>query len=133
MARQDVDDQHDRKLTGKGKERGKQKRGRRTADEAMELSLVDWLVLDALCATAMAEGGAVRVGFTRDGGALAIGVYVGDEYGTEYVRPNEPLADACAEICEAWFNDGGSRFQERIERLEEALAAYRKEAAGTPA
>jgi hypothetical protein len=45
---------------------------------------------------------AVRVGLTRDGGALALGIYAGDEYGVEYVRPDEDLAAAVREISLGW-------------------------------
>ena len=47
-------------------------------------------------------GGALRIGLTRDGGALAIGVYMGDDYGTEYVRPDEDLPRAVREIAQGW-------------------------------
>jgi hypothetical protein len=35
-------------------------------------------------------------------GALAIGVYKGDEYGTEYVTPAESLEQAVREISQDW-------------------------------
>jgi hypothetical protein len=47
-------------------------------------------------------GGAVRIGLTRDGGALSIGIYAGDEYGVEYVRPGEDLAAEVRNIAEGW-------------------------------
>lgn len=45
---------------------------------------------------------AVRVGLTRDGGALAIGLYAGDEYGVEYIRPDDDLAEEVRAISLAW-------------------------------
>lgn len=40
----------------------------------------------------MAEaGGAIRFGKTRDGGAIAIGLYDGDEKRTEYLAPEDDL------------------------------------------
>lgn len=39
------------------------------------------------------RGGAVRFGYTRDGGAYAVGFYYGSESSTEYCRPNESLED----------------------------------------
>lgn len=40
----------------------------------------------------MAEaGGAIRLGKTRDGGAIAIGLYDGDEKRTEYLAPEDDL------------------------------------------
>lgn len=39
-------------------------------------------------------GGAVRFGYTRDGGAYAVGVYGdGDKPYTDYLRPGESLED----------------------------------------
>ena len=61
---------------------------------------VDYLV--ALILGHALQGGAIRVGLTRDEGALAIGVYQGDNYGTEYVRPTEDLGQAVREIALDW-------------------------------
>jgi len=36
-------------------------------------------------------GGAIRFGKTRDGGAIAIGLYDGDEKRTEYLAPEDDL------------------------------------------
>lgn len=36
-------------------------------------------------------GGALRLGYTRDGGAYAIGIYLDGESETEYVRPDEDI------------------------------------------
>lgn len=59
-----------------------------------------WLL--GLCIGLAMAGGACRVGLTRDGGALALGVYLGEEYGTEYVKPDEDLGTAVREIALAW-------------------------------
>jgi len=48
------------------------------------------------------SGGAIRVGLTRDGGALAIGVYQGEEYGTEYVTPHQDLLMELRQIEAGW-------------------------------
>jgi hypothetical protein len=61
---------------------------------------IEWLF--SLVVGASLTGGAIRVGLSRDGGALALGVYKGEEYGTEYVRPNEDLGMAVREIILAW-------------------------------
>lgn len=45
---------------------------------------------DAIAWTA-ALGGALRFGYTRDGGAYAIGIYLDGEAETEYVRPDENI------------------------------------------
>lgn len=43
--------------------------------------------------TVTSRGGAVRFGYTRDGGAYALGFYYGSEATTEYCRPSEDLED----------------------------------------
>lgn len=56
----------------------------------------DWEIanaelLRAVIAVVAGSGGALRLGYTRDGGAYAVGIYGdGDPY-TDYVRPNEDL------------------------------------------
>lgn len=42
-------------------------------------------------AVVAARGGALRFGYTRDGGAYAIGIYLGNDHYTEYVRPSEDI------------------------------------------
>lgn len=59
----------------------------------------------ALCIHFALLGGAIRFGLTRDKGALAIGCYLGDDVGTEYIRPQEDVAKACTEIVAAWSPD----------------------------
>jgi len=44
-----------------------------------------------LISTVTSRGGAVRIGYTRDGGAYALGLYYGGEATTEYCRPSESL------------------------------------------
>lgn len=60
----------------------------------------EWL-LGLIIGTALV-GGAVRVGLTRDGGALAVGMYLGEDRETEYITPNEDLGEAVREIALAW-------------------------------
>lgn len=82
-----------------GKRGPKSKRA--AADYKFEdLDGTEWLM--RLIIGAAISGAAIRVGLSRDGGALAIGVYVGDEYGTEYVRPADNLAQEVREISMAW-------------------------------
>lgn len=59
------------------------------------------LLLGLIIGMAM-DGGAIRVGLTRDMGALAIGIYKGEEYGTEYIRPNEDLSNEVRSISQGW-------------------------------
>jgi len=81
---------------------GRGKRGKReTAQYALDdYDGTQWLLGLAMGAALL--GGALRIGFTRDGGALALGVYAGADYGTEYVKPDEDLATAVREISLAW-------------------------------
>jgi len=56
----------------------------------------DWGSVDAellryAVAAVSVAGGAVRFGYTRDGGAYAIGVYDNGESDTDYVRPGEDI------------------------------------------
>ena len=45
-------------------------------------------------------GGAIRFGYTRDGGAYAVGLYYGGETCTEYIRPGEDVEQALIESVE---------------------------------
>lgn len=52
------------------------------------------------------HSGAIRIGRTRDGGALAIGVYGdGDAPYTDYLRPGESLAGYLEELLDDAFRD----------------------------
>jgi hypothetical protein len=82
-----------------------EKRGPKSKRTAQDYSFdneegTDWLL--AYVVGASMDGFALRVGLTRDGGALALGVYMGEQYGTEYIRPDEDLAVALREIGLAW-------------------------------
>lgn len=48
------------------------------------------------------RGGALRLGYTRDGGAYSIGVYGDGEPYTEYVRPGEGIEDYLIALIESW-------------------------------
>lgn len=76
------------------------------------MTLEHWAVLCALAAVLMEQDGALRIGFTRDGGALALGVYQGEDYATEYVRPAEEFGKAIEEIAAAWIDGGDLRLAE---------------------
>lgn len=70
----------------------------------------DWSTADPqlLCATVVAIshlGGAIRFGYTRDGGAYAVGIYGDGEYRNEYIRPDEDINDYLGECIEAWGTD----------------------------
>lgn len=54
-------------------------------------------MLAAVVAVARA-GGALRFGYTRDGGAYAIGVYGDDSPYTDYVKPDEGIDEYLMDI-----------------------------------
>ena len=70
-------------------------------------STADWSTASpALIQRAIAcisrAGGAVRFGYTRDGGAYAIGIMGDGEPYTEYVRPSESVDEYLAALIEQW-------------------------------
>lgn len=55
---------------------------------------------------ALSEGGAIRLGLTRDGGALAVGIYgLGGEPTTEYLRPSDDADAFWDELYHAFKGD----------------------------
>jgi len=84
------------------RKRRRQQRG--TANPA------DWTsanadLLRAAVACVARRGGALRLGYTRDGGSYAIGVLGdGDPY-TEYVRPTDDLDKYLEGLIEDWTGD----------------------------
>lgn len=73
----------------------------------------DWstanpLTLQALIANVTGRGGAVRFGYSRDGGAYSLGILGdGDPY-TEWIRPTEDLDGVLTEIARSWGPDAGT-------------------------
>lgn len=45
-------------------------------------------------------GGAVRLGYTRDGGAYSVGIYLDDDRETFYCRPSDDLDDFISRLTE---------------------------------
>jgi hypothetical protein len=85
--------------------RGSGSRRRRTNGdtEAADWSKVDADVLRSLICAVTAQGGAVRFGYSRDGGALAVGFLGdGDPY-TEWIRPSEDAVEALGEMIDLWL------------------------------
>jgi hypothetical protein len=78
-------------------EKSKQTSGRRFQRNSASAGVADWATVEAetlksCIVTVALAGGALRLGYTADGGAYAIGVYGdGPEAYTEYVRPSENL------------------------------------------
>jgi len=54
-------------------------------------------VLRLVCAVAV-EGGAVRLGYTRDGGAYSIGLYLGSDSKTYYCNDAEGINEYLEEL-----------------------------------
>lgn len=93
------------------------RQSRRMSTAPRELTSQDWAWIIALAEAFMAQEGALRIGRTRDGGALALGCYLGEDYATEYIRPSEDLAQAADEIARAWLGDGAVEFDRAYNRL----------------
>lgn len=65
-------------------------------------SAVDCDLIRRAIAAAARVGGALRFGYTRDGGAYGIGIYGdGDPY-TIWIRPHEDIEEALRQITEAF-------------------------------
>lgn len=85
-------------------EKRAQTSGRRFRPSNKVVGVADWASVDAeklksTIATVALAGGALRLGYTADGGAYAIGIYGdGPEAYTEYVRPSENLDAFLADI-----------------------------------
>jgi len=82
-----------------------------------DLRTQDWVAIAALIVAFAENGGAVRIGYTRDGGALALGCYLDEDYATEYVRPSEDFTGALIEIAEAWLPESGIGFHQAFQEM----------------
>ena len=56
-------------------------------------------VLRLVCALGV-EGGAVRLGYTRDGGAYSVGVYLGSDSKTYYCNEKDGIDELLEELTE---------------------------------
>lgn len=106
------DRENDRKANKR--ERARESRSRRSqAAGQASYDAADWGAIIALVGALAENQGALRLGLTRDGGAFALGIYLGDDYATEYVKPAEDFETALDEIAAAWLPDGGATYLER--------------------
>lgn len=87
----------DEQLEQQGKRQAKAATGpRKRRSQVSQGGVADWanatpqLLSDAVCAITR-NGCAIRLGYTRDGGAYAIGIYEQGEMQTEYLSPHEDL------------------------------------------
>lgn len=63
---------------------------------------VDPALLQQAIATVAGNGGALRFGYTRDGGAYSVGILGdGDPY-TEYLRPSDNVSQYLEELIQDW-------------------------------
>lgn len=90
----------------------KQTSGRKFRRESEDANAANWATVDAMTvlqtiAQVAAGGGAIRFGYTVDGGAYALGIY-GDGASpyTEYVRPSEDIERILAELGAVFDGDG---------------------------
>ena len=81
------------------------KRQKRMSGEVADWQGVNADVLLHAIAIVAYRGGALRFGYTRDGGAYAIGIYLGGDHFTEYVRPSEDIDGYLANLA-ADLSDG---------------------------
>jgi hypothetical protein len=90
--------------------RGATQRRRRNGAsvEPANWAMADPLVLQALISAVTAQGGAVRFGYSRDGGAYSVGILGdGDPY-TEWIRPTENLDMVLADIARGWTGEAST-------------------------
>ena len=91
-----------------GRDKAEELKGRSVLDHLKKgpgKGVADWAGVGAesmreLAAVLSKRGGAVRYGYTRDGGAYAIGIYMGGEHETLYVRPGEDIDSYLASLVE---------------------------------
>lgn len=83
---------------------------KRRRQQRGNITPADWATVDAeLLRRAIAvvghRGGALRLGYTRDGGSYAVGILGdGDPY-TEYVRPSDDMAAYLEGIIDDWTDE----------------------------
>lgn len=79
------------KAKSKEIDRLQQRRKERQNHDVADWMAADETLLRRAIAAAALKGGALRFGYTRDGGAYAIGVYGSGDPFTEYLRPGEDI------------------------------------------
>jgi len=85
---------NDGKSTKHFKSRGLNRKSATTADWVT----ADALTLQRAISAAAITGGALRFGYSRDGGAYAIGIYGDGEPYTEFLKPGEDLDEFLCEV-----------------------------------
>lgn len=73
--------------------------GTNTADwGTADAELLRWAI-----ATVAFKGGALRFGYTRDGGAYAVGILGDGEPYTEYIKPSDDISEYLRGLGERWI------------------------------
>lgn len=110
-------DQEQERKDAKRQQAAKKRETKRRVQGSVDVTALPWLAMVALIAEMAENGGAVRVGLTRDRGALALGMYMGDDYATEYIRPNEDIEAAIHSIADVWLTDGILGLERRMVKM----------------
>jgi len=77
------------------------------ANKKKQGGVADWTgvpadkIREAIAAAASA-GGAIRFGYTGDGGAYAVGLYANGEHSTEFFTPSEDMEAALEDIRQSY-------------------------------
>lgn len=98
MARQDFDSKRDARKAGSESKRRQTQQTHSTADWATADAT---LVLEAIAVVAW-QGGALRFGYTRDGGAYCIGILGDGEPYNEYCKPAEDINEYLRGLIVRW-------------------------------
>lgn len=90
------------------KRRAAEENRKRHSNQSSTKSPADWETVDhELLAKAIAAvagmGGAIRLGYTRDGGAYAVGIYGDGEPFTEYVPPSDDMDEYLRGVINDYF------------------------------
>jgi hypothetical protein len=88
----------EKKITGS-------KRVKRESDGVADWASVNGELLAAVIGIVAKNGGALRFGYTRDGGAYSVGIYGdGEKPYTDYIRPTEDVEQYLRDLGERWYN-----------------------------
>jgi hypothetical protein len=78
--------------------------GKEPSNDVADWGSVTPKVLVDLVQTVASMGGATRLGYTRDGGAYSVGIYLDDDRETFYCRPSDDLDDFVTRLTELLRN-----------------------------
>lgn len=75
---------------------------RRTVESLCDWGSVDAALLVEVLDAVTADGGALRLGYTRDRGAFAIGIYGDGEPYTDYVSASDGIDEYLRDLRDVW-------------------------------